>query len=510
MKIFFLLLIIIPLLITSQAYRPEDWTVFSNYMVINDIDGDINYVYAATAAGILAVDKFTDEITPLIAFRDYMIDIPFKNLIADPYESYNLYFTGRDYVYRYSWFFDTLYASKIGAISAKQITRFGVDEKYIYAAATGQIFRCDKNFLEDTMWAVTADTANVYWGKDNSDFDKYTMFMPLYTIFGNKERAFTCHYEDLGYMWAGTDGGGIVKINQTDHSRKTISTGTGNLDNRVIVRDSTDALWISGYNAFYIVRHKPDSNSFIYYPIDSINEIPDNQIVSGAASKDNVLFTTMKGQAFFFSYKDMRFHSINNENSELIFRSAALDNDRFIISNEQGPAMVDIAMRKFTQNDTVSFPSVIDIECWNDSVYIVSNNTLYVSHTGMSGYSKCEYDFPTFRIFQYFRNENAEIILDNAYVHYRIDPDTFISDPVIGMFGDFYDMDYDGRYIWTCGSDGVGKYDIKNKYWTVYNRNNSPLTRNLFFSIETYNGRIYAGTKNALVRYKYINQFSND
>ena len=508
-KILLLAIILSFLCVSTNMYYPNDWTVYSYTLIINDIDGDLNYVYAAANTGLLAIDKFTNVITPIMTFRNNFHDFPIKKIIVDLYNQYNVYFSARDYIYHYNWFTDELIRSKVNGINARHVNRMGINNEYLFVEINDKIYKCLKIDFENSTWERELDTTLVKWKKDNTNFDTYNYILPFYRDFNNKNCDFTCFYEDFGHLWVGTNGAGIYKINLNSLEEEQVIIGVGGIDNRALSLDSTGHIWIAGLRSQYITRYNTESSQFEYFPTDKDIHITDNSIACISSSNDYILFGTNMGQAFFYSLKDKRFREIDNEIGSIIYRAHPLDKNRFLVSNNFGYAIIDVKAKSFTQKNEWHMPSIIDIEVFNDSIFLVSANTLYSGSKKDLILSKCEFDFPTFNVFQYGRYKEMEILQDNAYIHIRKNG-IWESFPVMGFFGDIYSMTYDDKNVWISGQDGVGRFRIKNSRWEIFNRYNSPMPKTFTFNVISHNGYLYGSTNNGFFKFFYSNPMFNE
>ncbi len=509
MKRLILIICIILFIFAYADYYKGDWTVYSYTHLINDIDGDLDYVYAAANTGILAIDKFTDEITPILTFRKPYYDFPIYNIIADHYDKYNLYFTGKEYIYHYDWFNDELVQSKIKGVSGSIVERMGVNADYIFVQCRGIIMRIGKNDFTTGEWEKINDTTLAHMKIENTDFNAYKDILPYNRLFNNKVYDFTCFHEDMNYLWVGTDGAGIYKIDLNSLNEIHLMTGTGGVDNQAMAMDSFGNIWIAGMRTQSIARFNTMTGEFIYYPVENYIQISNNDIVNISCSRDYVFFGTNGGQAFLYSFKKDRFVDIKNEKGSIIFRSAPMSNSSFIVSNNMGIALIDAEARTFTQKNEWLMPSVIDIELFNDSIYIVSSNTLYAADTKTLLFKKIEFDFPVFTIYQYFTSEDEQILIDNAYIHIHRNK-VWESFPVVGFFGDIYDLKADNENIWICGRDGIGRFFKKDNHWKIYNRDNSPMPSTFTFNILSEKGYLYGNSVKGFFKFHYSNPMLNE
>jgi len=493
----------------SGIYSFGDWRIMSNFKSIYGITSDMNYVYANAGMGIIVYDKFNDKVNTLLSFRNEAFDVPFSNLIADPYNNYNVYFSGRKNVYHYDWFNDTLYVSQIPDYAGKVVTRLGVTDKYLYAEAAGKIFRCMKTSIDSLDWKPTKNSKNVVWSYSNTDFTKVPQTTPTFRVYKNKHYPLTVYMKEDNYIWMGSAGLGMFRLNLNDMKEKHFAYGSGSFDNRAICLDSTGSIWTAGFNLLSISRYFPETDSFEYFDWNDYTAIPDNQITFISASRDFIMFTTDKGQAFFYDIKNDNFMPVENEEGTILFRSCPIDNERFIASNENGLGIIDTRTLKYEQI-AINLPSVINVEFFNDTIYAVSENILYKSSVNKIDFKKAEFSFPTFMVYQFFKTDSIEIILDNAYIHIKQNTDTTFNSYAMNMFGEIYDLYADSKYAWICGNEGIGRFDLNAKRWKIYNRRNAPMPKQMIYSLFTYNGYLYAGTSNAFIKFYYTNPLLNE
>ncbi|MDY6788120.1 MAG: hypothetical protein SVK54_08360 [candidate division WOR-3 bacterium] len=507
MKRFILFLIVLAgINIYAVKYFPGDWQIYSYMMSVQDIDGNLNEVYAASNAGIIVIDKFTGQARPLLAFRNnIMNDFPFSNLMVDDYRMYHIYFSGRKNFYHYDKFADSLYMSDIPGYRGSSIERIGVDPQYVYIEIRDKVLQCRKDSIAFNNWNET-DNVNIKWKYDSKDIESRIELMPRYRYFLDRKYEFTCYYENMGYYWVGTDGAGIFKIDINTKEEEHYLKSTGSLDNRAIAVDSIGSIWIAGMRTQFITRYFPEGDSFRYFPARDIPQITDNNIISISCSQDNILFGTNTGEAFFYSLSDKRFYEIFNEQGNTVFRSAPISGSRFFISDNMGVGIIDTEIKRFSRSSIEKMPSVIDLNVYNDSLFIVSGNSVYSMHKDGSEFTGKEFDFPVFTVYQYIKNDSIEIIADNAYLHVKTGGDSsFASYPVEGFFGEFWDMTYDSDNIWIAGRDGVARFFRKDKRWKVYSELNTPMPRTFTYSLISLGGYIYAGTGNAFFKFYYSN-----
>lgn len=489
--------------------QTEDWRVYSYFLNVTDLDADLNYIYVCASSGIFAIDKATDEFRTVAAFRKTMFDIPMDNLMADPYQAYNLYFTGRSYIYRYDWFNDAIYFCKAFAVKGKAVEKIGLNEDSVFIRIADKILGQPKDMMTDTGWAFRDNGEGIRWDADNKDFTAYPQFTPFKKIFNDKEYSYTAYVEDYNRLYVGTNGAGVVKLDKFSKEEKQYLYGLGSLNARAMALDSAGFIWSGGANAINITRFNPDKNDFQYFRADYYTAIPDNQIVYISASRKYVLFLTEYGQAFLYSLKENRFFPVFGEKGTILFRACPVDDSRFIVSNDIGIGMVDAATGEFTQiNDRLT--SVINVEYYNDTVYAVSQNTLYKAKLGDSLFSKAEFPFPTFIIYQYMKNDKAEILLDNAYTHIRMKGDTSFASYPNNLFGEFYDLAFDGERCFIASMDGFGIFPLKQKRWKIYDRKNAPLPSSGFYNVIPKDGFLYLNSQNGITRFYYTDPALND
>lgn len=507
MRRFILFLIILVSINTYAArYFPGDWEIYSYMMSVQDIDGNLNEVYAACNTGIIAIDKFTGQSRPILTFRNnVMNDFPFSNLMVDDYRMYNIYFSGRKNFYHYDKFEDSLYMSSIPGYRGSNIERIGIDPQYVYIEIREKILQCRKDSIAFNNWNET-DNANIKWKYDSKNIEDRIELMPRYRYFHDRKYEFTCYYENMGYYWIGTDGAGIYKIDLNTGEEEHYLNSTGGLDNRAIAVDSAGTVWIAGLRTQFITRYFPKADSFQYFPTRDIPQITDNNIISISCNSDNILFGTNTGEAFFYSLSDKRFYEIFNEQGNTVFRSTPIDSSRFFISDNMGVGIIDTEIKRFSRNGIEKMPSVIDLDIYNDSLFIVSGNSVYSMHKDGKEFAEKEFDFPVFTVYQYIKDDSIEIIADNAYLHVKTANDcSFTSYPVEGFFGEFWDMTYDSDNIWIAGRDGIARFFREDKRWKVYSEQNAPMPRTFTYSLISLDGHIYAGTSNAFYRFYYSN-----
>lgn len=509
-KSFFLLIAICASLsANADRYNFGDWQIMSNFTNITGISSDMNYIYANSGMGILVYSKFSDSVKTLVAFRGDMSDVPFSNIIADPYNNYNVYFTGRKKVYHYDWFNDTVYASEIPDYAAKVVTRIGVSDKYIYAEAAGKIFRCPKTSIDSMDWKLSKDSKSVRWNSSETDFSKIPQTTPPFRVYRNRQFPLNVYLKEDNYIWMGSGGMGMYRFDLNSMTEKHYSYGSGTFDNRAICLDSSGTVWSAGFNTMNITRYFPENDSSEYFNWNDYTAIPDNQITYISASKEYILFTTDRGQAFLYSLKDSSFLPVTNEEGAILFRSCPIDDNRFIVSNDNGIGIIDAGTLKYEQI-SIDLPSVINVEFFKDTIYAVSQNILYKSPLKNPSFKKAEFSFPTFIIYQFFKNDSIEIVLDNAYIHIKMADDTSFKSYPMNMFGEIYDLFADSQYAWICGNDGIGRFDLKAKRWKIYDRRNSPMPKQMIYTLFSYDGYLYAGTSNALIKFYYSNPLLNE
>lgn len=489
-------------------FTVNEWTSYSYSLVINDIDGDLDYIYAAANTGIIAIDRITDSMNTIVTFSDIFYDFPIGKVIADKYRKFNLFFTGREYVYHYDWFNDTIVRSKVNGLKASGIQGMGIDEDYVYIRFNDIILRTSKFSFGRDNWERTDDTADVHFKYDMTP-DSQLYVLPLYRYFNNRKYDFTCYYNFMNTIWAGTNGAGIYKINLDTGTQKHLMHGTGSVDNQAIAMDSNGNIWIAGLRTVAITSFNPSDGSFRYFPVQSNNAILDNDIVSISCSRENILFGTNNGYAFYYSLVDSQFRDIKQMKGNILFRSAPLDNNTFIVSSNLGLAKIDLVSRTFKQKDEWYMPSVIDLEIINDSLYFVSSNRLFRADTSLTHIESIMPDFPVFNVFQIDKWNDDVYIMDNAYIHMHEDT-VWNSYPLVGFFGDIFDLDADSQYIWICGRDGVGRFSKNTKTWKIYNKKNTPMPATFTYSIISHKGILYGGTGKAFFQYNFSNPMSHD
>jgi len=487
----------------------ENWKIMSYFLNITDIDSDLNFIYASTSSGIIAIDKVTEEIKTVASFRKEMFDLPFNNLMADPYNQYNLYFTGRNYIYHYDWFNDTIYFAKVFSLTGKTVSKIGLNSDSIFVQIGDEIFSSDKGNLSNESWNKRDTGDGVEWDKENKDFSKYPQLTPYKKYFNNKEYDYTAYIEDFNELYIGTNGAGILRINKFSKNEKHFLYGLGSLNTRAMSLDSTGCLWLGGANTINITRINPKKMTFEYFNTKYYTAIPDNQIVYISSSKKNILFLTELGQAFFYSLKDEKFFPINKEQGSILFRACPIDNEKFVVSNDIGVGIIDIASREFKQM-TDHLASVINVEYFNDTIYAVSQNTLYKARMNDSIFIKMDFDFPTFIIYQYMKDERVEILLDNAYIHIKLKGEEKFTSYPNNLFGEFYDLEYDGKNCFIASMQGFGVFPLKSKIWKIYNKKNSPIPSNGFYNIIPYESFLYMNSQTGLTRFYYTNPLLND
>lgn len=509
-RVFVLLIALSSLLfLFCNNAQPENWKVISYFLNVTDVDYDLNFVYAATSSGIIAVDRFTDEVRTVVSFRKAMTDIPFKNLISDSYSSYNLYFTGRNFIYHYDWFNDTIYFCKISSIKGEVVKKLGLSQDSIFAMVGENVFASLKYPMSDSGWVFRGSAENIEWDKDNSDLTKFPQLTPYKKYFNDKEYDYTAYAEVYNDLFIGTNGAGLLKINKFTKEEKHYKYGTGSLNARAMALDSFGFIWLAGANTLNITRYNVLKDESEYFRTDFYNAIPDNQIIYISASKKNILFLTEFGQAFYYSLDDKKFFPIEKEMGTILFRAFPISEKSFLASNDLGVGMIDIDSREFTQlSDRLS--SVINVEYFNDTVYAVSQNSLFKAELGDSIFAKVEFPFPTFIIYQYMKNDYAEILLDNAYIHIKLKNEDKFSSYPNNLFGEFYDLAFDKENCFIASTEGFGVFPLKTKMWKIYNRRNSPLPSSGFFNVIPFKGFLFLNSQNGLTRFHYKNPVLND
>ncbi|MGE3063725.1 MAG: hypothetical protein AB7T10_08845 [bacterium] len=489
--------------------QPENWKVISYFLNVTDMDSDLNFIYASTSSGIIAIDKVTDEVKTVASFRKAMSDIPMQNLMADPYMAYNLYFTGRNYIYRFDWFNDTIYFCNVFKLTGKSVNRIGISEDSLFVIIGDSVYASGKHNMTDTGWVLRENRDNVIWDSDNKDFTKFPQLTPHKKYFNDKEYRYTAYVENFNDIYIGTDGAGILKINKFSKEEKQYIYGLGSLNARAMALDSSGSIWLGGANTINITRLNPEKTTSEFFRTDYYTAIPDNQLIYICASKKNILFLTEFGQAFYFSTEKNRFFPIDKERGTILFRAFPVDDSRFLVTNDLGVGIIDVDSREFTQL-TDNLTSVINVEYFKDTVYLVSQNTLYKAKLGEASFSKVEFPFPTFIIYQYMKTDEAEILLDNAYIHIKLKGEEQFTSYPNNLFGEFYDMAFDGENCFITSLEGFGIFPLKTKRWKIYNKRNSPIPSSGFYNIIAHKGFLYLNSQNGLTRFYYTNPLLNE
>ncbi|HAV92811.1 TPA: hypothetical protein DCW38_06490 [candidate division WOR-3 bacterium] len=497
------------LFIFCNNTQPDNWKVISYFLNVTDLDSDLNFIYASTSSGIIAIDKATEEVKTVVAFRNAMYDIPFDNLMADPYNQFNIYYTGRNYIYHYDWFNDMIYSCKVFTFTGKTVKKIGLTADSLFVIIGDEIFGASKYNLSDEGWVNRDNSEGIEWDKDNKDFTRYPQFTPYRKFFNNEDYNYTAYIEDFNEVYVGTDGAGILKINKFTKNEKQFLYGLGSLNTRAMSLDSSGSLWMGGANTINITRFNPDKMTFEYFNTSFYTAIPDNQIIYISSSRKNILFLTEFGQAFFYSLKEEKFYPINREEGSILFRASPIDDDRFIVSNDLGVGIIDINSREFTQING-RLTSTINVEFYKDTVYTVSQNTLYKTALGDSIFTKVDFDFPTFIIYQYLKNDNIEILLDNAYIHIKLQGEKEFSSYPNNLFGEFYDLSYDGSNCFITSMEGFGVFSLKTKQWKIYEKKRYPMPAKGYYNVVPHKGFLYLNSQNGLTRFYYTNPLLND
>lgn len=502
-KIFFLLIIltIFNSSFCSQNIDDQDYDNFSYFLNVLDISGDIDKIYIATSTGILQLDKFTDELTTLVSFRKWMYDIPFTNLFPDPFHDKNIYFTGRDFLYHYDIFNDTIEFCKILDFSGKSVSSIGTTKESLYVKIDTLIYSSSKYGLKSETWVKSKNNENIIWKEKNKDVNNYPQLLPYTVSYKNRDYNFTTVFEDKENYYVGTDGIGFLKIDRYSLKRKHFLYGTGSVDIRSISFDSLKNVWIAGLNCINITRYNIEKRSFEYFNISDIPQIPDNQINVISSSKKYVLFLTQVGGIFYYDISKDNFFNIPNSNTTLFFRAKPVNENLFLVSNDKGIGFVDIKEKKFYQKFDNLF-SVIDIELYKDTIYFVSKNKLYRTTILDSSYYEVKFDFPTFFVYQFYKDDSTEILLDNAYIHIKKGKEKYNSYPN-NLFGEFYDLTKKGDLIFACATDGFGVFSLKTKRWEIYNKNKYPLPSNSFYNILVSDKYLLTTTRSSLLKVNY-------
>ena len=493
---------------SQGAFTANDWEAHSYSLLINDIDGDLDYIYAAANTGIIAIDRLTDKMNTIVTHSDMFKDFPIGRIMADRFRKFNIYFTGREFIYHYDWFNDSLTRSRITGLKASGIERIGVDAHYVYVQYRETFMRIEKNAFASDSWERVFDTDNVQF-KPVYDLGNQLYILPFYRYFDNIKYDFTCYYQYMNTVWAGTNGAGIYKININSGNETHLMHGTGSVDNQAIALDSNGNIWIAGLRTVAIASYNPSDCTFRYFPLKDNIHIPDNDIVSISCSEENILFGTNNGYAFFYSLTDSQFRDIKGIKGNVIFRSFPADNDIFIVSNNIGLGIIDVKSRTFEQKSSWYMPSVIDMERIGDTLYFISSNALYKADLQLNSIRQVHFDFPTFNVFQIDKWHNSIVVMDNAYIHLYEDT-VWSSYPLIGFFGDIMGIDADSQYVWICGRDGLGRFSRNSKTWKIYNRENSSMPATFTYNIIVKDGMLYGATGKAFFRFYYTNPMIND
>lgn len=507
-KIFFLIifLTVFNSSFCKQNLDTQDYYNFSYFLNVLDIAGDIDKIYIATSTGILQLDKFTDELTTLVSFRKWMYDIPFKNLFPDPFHNKNIYFTGRDFLYHYDIFNDTIEFCKIVDFSGKSVSGIGVTNESLYVKIDTLIYSSPKYGLKTEGWGKSKNNENIVWKEKNKDVNNYPQLLPYTITYKNKDYNFTTVFEDKENYYVGTDGIGFLKIDRYSLKRKHFLYGTGSIDIRSISLDSLKNLWIAGLNCINITRYDPLKRSFEYFLISDIPQIPDNQISVITSSKRYVLFLTQLGGIFYYDISKEKFFNIPNSLTTFFFRAKPIDENHFVVSNDRGIGFVDIKGKKFYQKFD-NLLSVIDLEYYKDTIYFVSQNKLFWTTLSDSSYYEVHFDFPTFFVYQFYKDDSTEILLDNAYIHIKNGKGKYNSYPN-NLFGEFYELTKKDDLIFTAATDGLGVFSKKTKRWEIYNKKKYPLPSNSFYNILVSDKYLFTTTRSSLliVDYEKISQ----
>ncbi|MEO0237793.1 MAG: hypothetical protein ABIN35_06125 [candidate division WOR-3 bacterium] len=485
----------------NQNIMSPDYENLSYFLNVLDISGDLDNIYIATSSGILKLDRFTNEVTTLLSFRKWMYDIPFKNLFPDPVHGNNLYFTGRDFLYHYDIFNDTIEYCKILDFSGKSVSLIGVTEESLFVKIDTLVYSSSKYGLKTENWVLSKNDKKINWNKINKNVKDYPQLLPHSIFYGNREYNFTTVYEDINNYYVGTDGIGFLKIDKISLKRKHFLYGTGSLDIRSISLDSLNNLWIAGLNCINITKYDINKRIFTYYNLSNIPEIPDNQINIISSSKKYVLFLTQLGGIFYYDISKDRFFNIPNSITTIFFRAKPLRDGLFIVSGDRGIGFVDIQEKKFYQKfDNIQ--SVIDLEVYKDTIYFVSQNKLYKTHLNDSSYYPVQFDFPTFFVYQFYKDDSTEILLDNAYIHIKNGQEKYVSYPN-NLFGEFYDLAKKGTLIFAAATDGFGIFSLKQRKWEIFNKKRYPLPSNSFYNIVLSDKYLFVTTRSSLLKVKY-------
>lgn len=501
-KIFILISIPIFFINSSceQNFENSDYEIISNFLNVTEITGNINNIFIATSSGILKFDKYTNKLETLLSFRKWMYDIPFKNIYSDEFNPSYIYFTGRDFLYFYDIFTDTLLYCKILDFSGKSISNVGTTQESVFVKIDTLVFSSKKEISDKNSWSLSKDSQKIYWNikKNIKDFPQ---LLPYSLDYEGKEYEFTSIYEDENFYYVGTAGIGFLKINKLTLKKEHFIYGTGSLDIRTISLDSTNNLWIAGLNCQRITRYNLTDRSFKYFDISNIVEIPDNQINVISSSKKYILFLTQLGGIFYYDISKKRFFNIPNNMNSLFFRCKPINDKTFLVSNDRGIGIVNVEDRKF-QLIFDNIPSIIDLEFYRDTIYFVSQNKLYKTTLKDSLYYPVNFDFPVFIVYQYYKDDSVEILLDNAYVHIKTDDNLFRSYPN-NLFGEFYDLYYKKGSILVAATDGFGIFPLKEKKWKIFNKKRYPLPSNSFYNILIYKDYLITTSRSSLVKINY-------